>query len=305
MPTRTNEITLPSKLATALAQVRNEFLAAANSYPDLNLCIIMAMHSAERMLDGPPVELWRGDHPVVWSHDVRHADRTYRFCLWGGADGVKRFTSLLATTERCLAAIPDLIRGRLLGDCDHSLGWLGVVEHAARSEVTPLLSAARATWHGNQLTPFDPDGRVLLGHGKRTVREIYDGLPDYYITLIQPDVFAASAYAIETLLGDTDAAAQIVVVAPVGATLNMSASKKKPRRRRSTRLTQKELEAWEINREGNSYTATGLRLGVSRQQATKLIKSAEAKIGTASRSIKASQDLQHDLRGQELVLDTQ
>lgn len=304
MLTDTSEITLPSELATALAKVRNGFLAAANSYPELNLSLIMALDSAAQMLDGPPEELWRGDQPIVWSHDVCRADRTYRFCLWGGADGVKRFTSLLATAERCLAAIPDLIRGRLLGDCDHSLGWLGVVEHAARSEVTPLLSAARATWHGNQLTPFDPDGRVLLGHGKRTVREIYDGLPDYYITLIQPDVFAASAYAIDTLLGDTDAASQIVVVAPVGATLNLTAIKKK-RRRSSTGLTHKELTAWEIYQEENCYTATGLRLKVSRQQATKLAKSAEAKMGTASRSIKASQDLQHDLRGQELVLDTQ
>ena len=305
MLTETIQITLSSKLATALAKLRNEFLAAANSYPELNLSLIMALHSAEQMLDGPPVELWRGDQPIVWSHDVCRADRTYRFCLWGGADGVKRFTSLLATAERCLDAIPDNTRGRLLGDCDRSLGWLGLVEHTALSEVTPLLYAARTTWHQNQLTPFDADGRVLLGQGTRRVREIYDGLPDYYITLIQPDVFAASAYAIDTLLGDTDAASHIVVVQSGGVALRKTPVSKKPRRRRSTRLTLKELAALQAFEDEGTYPAAALKLGITRQAVSKSVKSAKAKMGTASRSIKAKQDLPHDSRGQELVFDSQ
>ena len=93
---------LPRDFIRAFDRLRSQYLAAANSFPPLQLLAVAARDDAVQMLDGPPSSLWRGEQPVVWSLEVDLGEWRYRFILWGGDEGVKRFERLLATTDRCL-----------------------------------------------------------------------------------------------------------------------------------------------------------------------------------------------------------
>lgn len=139
---------------------------------------------------------------------------------------------------------------------------------------------------------------------KMQLKAIFSRLPACLLRALDPILFYLPSELADAIFGDAGSEAG-VVANQLGGAAPKAASTKKHKRARCTKLTIAELRALEVHGEEGSYAAAARKLGISPQGVRKLAKKAEAKIGTASRSVHAKQTLPKDLRGQEMVLDTE
>jgi hypothetical protein len=289
---------------SSLTTLRLQFFAASNLHDDLHLTVVTATKSARDKLAGPPVEMWRGTQEIVYRLDVDAGARLHRFYLWGAQAGLKRFHNLAKSAERALGTVPGAIRSRVCPEFQPHHSWLELLEQMAwNGRGGSNLYTEHATWSGSRRVELDSDNQVILGTKRKRQMELFDGTPDYYFSALQPDVFSASVYALDALLGD---GVQSVTVLPgkSAARVKPGGGKKARRRVVQSQLTSKQKAAWLAYGPLKSYAAVAEGLGISRQAATKLIKAAVARLEPLSgRSVPTRRSLPRDRRGQEIVSD--
>lgn len=287
---------------TPLRTLRTQFLDGAGRYPELRLMVVTAHNRSQDMLDGPPTEMWRGHDPVIFSVDVAIDSWNYRSCLWGDVEGVELVRQLQKSTDRCLRAIPPPAGRKLFEGFDVRLGCFGLVEHLARYKLAgPLLRAERATWDGTQQFRLRSDNQIFHRI------DLYPADPDYYYSLLEPNVFSACAYSVDYLLDDGGATFVIVRSSSAGTSTQSKKRGKLSGRQRGSRarssLTDRQKQAWSIYQRTRCYEEVGRQMNISRQAAAKHVQAANAKLQVMeSRSVRTT-GFPTDPRGQIAVSD--
>ncbi len=148
-----------------------------------------------------------------------------------------------------------------------------------------------------------PSTKKLVPMIKR-LKAIFRKASACFLRVLDPILYSLPTELADAIFGESGREAGAGVIQSGGAA-SKAASTKKHKRAPRTRLTVAEYRAWEVNREEGSYAAAARKLGISPQGVRKLVKKAEAKIDSASRSVHAKQTLPKDPRGQEMVPDTE